>query len=80
MAPTPAIAILYNASLGSPGGVLDANMKAWVAIYPASGVLGIIFPLVSIDIKDMSRFWTRFSLSASGICCNRDLALLRAAL
>ena len=56
MAPTPAIAMLYNASLGSPGGGLDARIKACVAIYPASGVLGIIFPLVSIDIKDMSRF------------------------
>ena len=56
MAPTPAMAILYNASLGSPGGGLDGRMKACVAIYPASGVLGIIFPLVSIDIKDMSRF------------------------
>ena len=28
MAPTPAIAMLYNASLGSPGGGLDAKMKA----------------------------------------------------
>jgi hypothetical protein len=55
-------------------------MKARVAIYPASGVFGIIFPLISIDIKDMSRFWTRFSLSASGICCNRDVAIFRAAL
>jgi hypothetical protein len=56
MAPTTAIAMLYNASLGSLGGGLDARMKACVAMYPASGVLGIIVPLVSIDIKDMSRF------------------------
>jgi hypothetical protein len=56
MTPTPAMAMLYNASLGSPGGGLDAKMKACVAMYPASGVLGIIFPLVSIDIKDMLRF------------------------
>ena len=56
IAPTPAIAILYSVSLGSPGGGLDARIKACVAIYPASGVLGMMFPLVSIDIKDMSRF------------------------
>ena len=80
MAPHPAMAMLYNASLGSPGGGLDAKMKACVAMYPASGVFGIIFPLVSIDIKNMSRFWIRVSLSASGIFCSRDLALLRASL
>jgi hypothetical protein len=56
MASTPAMAMLYNASLGSPGGGLDATIKACVAMYPASGVLGIIFPLVSMDMKDMSRF------------------------
>jgi hypothetical protein len=42
--------------------------------------LGIMFPLVSIDIKDMSRFWIRFSLSPSGTFCSLDLPLLRAAL
>ena len=41
MAPTPAMAILYSASLGSPGGGLDARMNACVAMYPASGVLGL---------------------------------------
>ena len=80
IAPTPATAILYSVSLGSPGGGLDARIKACVAIYPASGVLGMMFPLVSIDMKDMSRFWTKCSLSASGICCNLDLALFRASL
>jgi hypothetical protein len=34
------MAMLYNASRGSPGGGLDAKMKACVAMYPASGVLG----------------------------------------
>jgi hypothetical protein len=42
MIPTPAIVMLYSASLGSPGGGLDANMKACVAIYPASGVFGMM--------------------------------------
>jgi hypothetical protein len=48
--------MLYNGSLGSPGGGLDASIKACVAMYPVSGVLGIMFPLVSMDIKDISRF------------------------
>jgi hypothetical protein len=38
MIPTPAIAMLYNDSFGSPASGLDANMKACVARYPSSGV------------------------------------------
>jgi hypothetical protein len=80
MIPTPAVAMLYNTSLGSPAGGLDANMKACVIRYPASGIFGMMFPLVSIDMKDMSRFWIRFSLSCSGMFASRDLPLARASL
>jgi hypothetical protein len=44
-------------------------------MHPASGVFGIICPLVSIDMKDISRFWIKLSRSASGMPANRDLAL-----
>jgi hypothetical protein len=40
----------------------------------------MMFPLVSIDIKDMSRFWIRFSCSCSGTFAKRDLAVERVSL
>jgi hypothetical protein len=46
----------FSDALGSSWGCLDAIRKACVAMYPAFGVFGKMFPLVSIDIKDMSRF------------------------
>jgi hypothetical protein len=80
MIPTPAIVMLYIASLGPPGGGLDANMKACVVIYLASDVFGMMCPLVSIDIKDISRFWIKFSRSCPGTFASRDLPLARTSL
>jgi hypothetical protein len=65
----------FSDALGSPLGGLDAIRKARVAMYPTSGVFGMNFPLVSMDMKDMSRFWIKFSRSASGTFANRDVTL-----